>query len=152
MVDCDINLIFNSLFTLKACNYGYFIIQTNYVSAIRHLSFTRNILPHDRVKDVLNSDESNSIIRTEDNVSPTIKGGSSVIKLRYFIKYTVHTMICNEGLTLKSMYPFLSMSNVRNTWSQNSSAFPLGKNILYMSTNFAGVNLPFGQSCCKITK
>ena len=40
------------------------------------------------------------------------------------------------------------MSNVRNTWSQNSSALPLGKNILYMSTNFAGVNLPLGQSCC----
>lgn len=52
-------------------------------------------------------------------------------------------------LTLKSMYPFLSISNVLNTWSQNSSAFPEGKNILYMSTNFAGVSLPFGQSCCK---
>lgn len=35
-------------------------------------------------------------------------------------------------LTLKSMYPFLSMSNVRKTWSQNSSAFPDGKNILYL--------------------
>lgn len=41
------------------------------------------------------------------------------------------------------------MSNVRNTWSQNSSALPLGKNILYMSTNLAGVKRPFGQSCCK---
>lgn len=40
------------------------------------------------------------------------------------------------------------MSNVRKTWSQNSSALPDGKNILYMSTNFAGVSLPFGQSCC----
>lgn len=52
-------------------------------------------------------------------------------------------------ITLKSMYPFLSMSNVLKTWSQNSSAFPDGKNILYMSTNFAGVNRPLGQSCCK---
>lgn len=41
------------------------------------------------------------------------------------------------------------MSKVLNTWSQNSSAFPDGKNILYISTNLAGVNLPFGQSCCK---
>lgn len=40
------------------------------------------------------------------------------------------------------------MSNVRNTWSQNSSALPDGKNILYMSTNLAGVKRPFGQSCC----
>ena len=54
-------------------------------------------------------------------------------------------------ITLKSMYPFLSMSNVRNTWSQNSSAFPDGKNILYMSTNLAGVSLPLGQSCCNTT-
>lgn len=44
------------------------------------------------------------------------------------------------------------MSNVRKTWSQNSSALPDGKNILYMSTNFAGVNLPLGQSCCNIRK
>ncbi len=51
-------------------------------------------------------------------------------------------------LTLKSMNPFLSMSNVRKTWSQNSSAFPLGKNILYISTNLAGVRRPLGQSCC----
>ena len=53
-------------------------------------------------------------------------------------------------LTLKSMNPFLSRSNVRKTWSQNSSALPLGKNILYMSTNLAGVNLPLGQSCCNV--
>ena len=59
----------------------------------------------------------------------------------YFIKWT--------KLTLKSIYPFLSISNVLNTWSQNSSALPDGKNILYISTNLAGVNLPFGQSCCK---
>lgn len=44
------------------------------------------------------------------------------------------------------------MSNVRNTWSQNSSALPDGKNILYMSTNFAGVRRPFGQSCCNWTR
>lgn len=50
-------------------------------------------------------------------------------------------------LTLKSIYPFLSMSKVRKTWSQNSSALPEGKNILYMSTNLAGVNRPLGQSC-----
>ena len=50
--------------------------------------------------------------------------------------------------TLKSMYPFLSMSKVRNTWSQNSSALPDGKNILYMSTNLSGVRQPLGQSCC----
>lgn len=45
---------------------------------------------------------------------------------------------------------FLETLSYRNTWSQNSSAFPLGKNILYMSTNLAGVSLPFGQSCCNI--
>ena len=37
--------------------------------------------------------------------------------------------------SLKSMKPFLSVSKVRKTWSQNCSAFPEGKNILYMSTN-----------------
>lgn len=52
--------------------------------------------------------------------------------------------------TLKSIYPFLSISNVRKTWSQNSSAFPDGKNILYISTNFAGVKRPLGQSCYRI--
>lgn len=41
------------------------------------------------------------------------------------------------------------MSNVRKTWSQNSSALPEGKNILYISTNLAGVSRPFGQSCCR---
>lgn len=53
-------------------------------------------------------------------------------------------------LTLKSINPFLSRSNVRKTWSQNSSAFPLGKNILYMSTNLAGVRRPLGQSCYRV--
>lgn len=55
-----------------------------------------------------------------------------------------------EWQTLKSMYPFLSISNVRKTWSQNSSALPDGKNILYMSTNLAGVKRPLGQSCCNL--
>ena len=51
--------------------------------------------------------------------------------------------------SLKSINPFLSVSKVLKTWSQNCSAFPLGKNILYMSTNFTGVSLPLGQSCLK---
>lgn len=73
-------------------------------------------------------------------------------KILLSIQYTQNTCkyvyIYNANLTLKSIQPFLSMSNVRNTWSQNSSAFPDGKNILYISTNLAGVSLPFGQSCC----
>ena len=32
--------------------------------------------------------------------------------------------------SVKSMYPFLSTSNVRKTWSQNSPAFPVGKHLL----------------------
>ena len=49
--------------------------------------------------------------------------------------------------SLKSMKPFLSVSKVRKTWSQNCSAFPDGKKSLYMSTNLGGVKRPFGQSC-----
>ena len=43
--------------------------------------------------------------------------------------------------SLKSMKPFLSVSKVRKTWSQNCSAFPEGKNILYMSTNLTVLEL-----------
>ena len=48
--------------------------------------------------------------------------------------------------SLKSIVPLLSASNVRNTFSQNFSASPAGKNILYMSQKVWGVSLPLGQS------
>lgn len=70
-----------------------------------------------------------------------------------WIDVSVVVVVKHEStLTLKSMYPFLSMSKVLKTWSQNSSAFPDGKNILYISTNLAGVRRPLGQSLWKYKK
>lgn len=66
------------------------------------------------------------------------------------LRSSFYSSSLGTSLTLKSMYPFLSMSNVLKTWSQNSSAFPDGKNILYISTNLAGVKRPFGQSLCRL--
>ena len=51
--------------------------------------------------------------------------------------------------SLKSIVPLLSASNVRNTFWQNFSASPDGKNILYMSMKVCGVSFPLGQSCRK---
>ena len=51
--------------------------------------------------------------------------------------------------SLKSIVPLLSASNVRNTFWQNFSASPDGKNILYMSMKVWGVSFPLGQSCRK---
>ena len=49
--------------------------------------------------------------------------------------------------TLKSIVPLLSASNVLKTFSQNLSASPAGKNILYISQKVFGVSFPLGQSC-----
>ena len=54
--------------------------------------------------------------------------------------------------TLKSIVPLLSASKVLKTFSQNLSASPAGKNILYISQKVFGVSFPLGQSCTIIAQ
>ena len=44
-------------------------------------------------------------------------------------------------------YPFLSLSNVLKTWSQNSDTQPAGKHLLYIFMKDSLVRWPSGQSC-----
>ena len=55
------------------------------------------------------------------------------------------TSIANKN-SLKSTKPFLSMSKVLKTWSQNSFTFPPGKHFVYIFLNELAVNFPSGQS------
>ena len=49
--------------------------------------------------------------------------------------------------SLKSTKPFLSLSKVLKTWSQNCPALPAGKHLEQIFMKASGVSLPSGQSC-----
>ena len=77
---------------------------------------------------------------------------------RHLVHYSVNLLWASQDsnsytntkfyfFTLKSIVPLLSASNVLKTFSQNLSASPAGKNILYISQKVFGVSFPLGQSC-----
>ena len=64
---------------------------------------------------------------------PQSRGGYLYYVLNFYDKY-----LC----TLKSILPLLPESNVLKTFSQNFSASPAGKNLLYISQKVVGVSFP----------
>ena len=64
----------------------------------------------------------------------------------YYVLNFYHKCLC----TLKSIEPLLPESNVLKTFSQNFSASPAGKNLLYISQKVVGVSFPLGHSWDRI--
>jgi len=62
--------------------------------------------------------------------------------------FPADVMLMANRNSLKSIFPLLSESNVRNTWAQNLSALPWGKKLEYTSRNLARDSWPSGQSFC----